>query len=55
VPVLADVVAWLICEVQSRVLAGDHAVVIGQVVRADHVDDVAPLVYHHGRFTHLLA
>jgi flavin reductase (DIM6/NTAB) family NADH-FMN oxidoreductase RutF len=54
VPVLADVVAWLICEVQSRVLAGDHAVVIGQVVRADHVDDVAPLVYHHGRFTHLL-
>lgn len=53
VPVLADVLAWMVCRIQTRVLAGDHAVVIGEVVEAGYHPDHRPLVYHDGGFTGL--
>jgi len=44
--VLADAVAWLDCRVQQRVPAGDHVVVIAQVVGGDLMHpDAAPLRY----------
>ena len=53
VPVLDDVLAWMICRIETRVSAGDHAVVIGQVVDAAYHPEHRPLVYHNGGFTKL--
>jgi flavin reductase (DIM6/NTAB) family NADH-FMN oxidoreductase RutF len=54
VPLLDDVLAWMVCRIETRVEAGDHAVVIGQVVEADYHPAHRPLVYHDGAFTRLL-
>jgi flavin reductase (DIM6/NTAB) family NADH-FMN oxidoreductase RutF len=54
VPVLDGVLAWMVCRVSTRVLAGDHAVVIGEVVEAEFDPLQRPLVYHDGAFTRLL-
>ena len=44
--VLADAAAWLDCRVQQRVPAGDHVVVVAQVVAGDLVHpDAVPLRY----------
>jgi flavin reductase (DIM6/NTAB) family NADH-FMN oxidoreductase RutF len=53
VPVLEDVLAWMVCRVETRVEAGDHAVVIGQVLEADYHPAHRPLIYHDGGFTRL--
>jgi flavin reductase (DIM6/NTAB) family NADH-FMN oxidoreductase RutF len=54
VPVLEDVLAWMVCRIETRVAAGDHAVVIGAVVEAGYHERHRPLVYHDGGFTRLL-
>ncbi|MGC4946709.1 flavin reductase family protein [Streptomyces sp. DT224] len=53
VPLLDGVLAWLVCRVVTRVPAGDHRIVIAQVVEGDPVGEGRPLVYHQGRFTAL--
>ncbi|MEV1083231.1 flavin reductase family protein [Streptomyces sp. NPDC050211] len=53
VPVLDDVLAWLVCRVHARVPAGDHRVVLAEVVHGDPSGPGRPLVYHQGRFTAL--
>ncbi|MGD9482559.1 flavin reductase family protein [Streptomyces sp. TRM70308] len=53
VPVLADVPVWLVCRVLSRVAAGDHRVVIAEVVAGATDGPGRPLLYHRGRFTAL--
>ncbi|WP_411082156.1 flavin reductase family protein [Streptomyces sp. cmx-18-6] len=53
VPLLADVSAWLVCRVVARVPAGDHRIVIAEVVAGDPSGAGRPLVYHQGRFTAL--
>ncbi|MFC8536118.1 flavin reductase family protein [Streptomyces sp. NPDC057249] len=53
VPLLDDVQAWLVCRVVARVPAGDHHIVIAQVVEGDTDGGGRPLVYHQGRFTAL--
>ncbi|MFF3331663.1 flavin reductase family protein [Streptomyces sp. NPDC002888] len=53
VPVLDDVLAWLVCRVVARVPAGDHRVVLAEVVLGDPTGVGRPLVYHQGRFTAL--
>lgn len=50
VPVLDDVLGWMICRIHSRTPAGDHAVVIAEVIDAGHLNDEAPLLYHMGKF-----
>jgi flavin reductase (DIM6/NTAB) family NADH-FMN oxidoreductase RutF len=52
VPQLNGVLATLICAVVDRVLVGDHAIVIGRPVSAQHRDG-APLLYHGGGYTEL--
>ncbi|MFE9096848.1 flavin reductase family protein [Streptomyces sp. NPDC007264] len=53
VPLLDDVLAWLVCRVVTRVPAGDHRVVIAEVVVGDPSGSGRPLLYHQGRFSGL--
>ncbi|MFS0691446.1 flavin reductase family protein [Streptomyces nitrosporeus] len=53
VPLLEGVLARLVCRVVARIPAGDHRVVIAEVVHGDPPDGGRPLVYHQGRFTAL--
>jgi flavin reductase (DIM6/NTAB) family NADH-FMN oxidoreductase RutF len=50
VPLLDDVPAWLVCRVVSRVPAGDHRIVLAEVVLGDPTGPGRPLLYHQGRF-----
>ncbi|MGP4001096.1 flavin reductase family protein [Streptomyces sp. 8N706] len=56
VPVLDGVLASLVCRVAARIPAGDHRVVIGEVVSGTVPEDLGtgrPLLYHHGGFNAL--
>ncbi|MFJ4580450.1 flavin reductase family protein [Streptomyces echinatus] len=50
VPVLDDVLAWLVCRIVGRVPAGDHRIVLAEVVVGDPSGAGRPLLYHQGRF-----
>ncbi|MDL5199970.1 flavin reductase family protein [Streptomyces sp. ALI-76-A] len=50
VPVLDDVLAWLVCRVVARVPAGDHRIVLAEIVLGDPTGPGRPLLYHQGRF-----
>ncbi|MGA5896175.1 flavin reductase family protein [Streptomyces venetus] len=50
VPVLDGVIAWLVGRVVARVPAGDHRIVIAEVVHGDPAGSGRPLLYHQGRF-----
>lgn len=52
-PVLADVLAWMLVEPVNRLPIGDHALVIGRVIAARHVAGGRPLVHHNGEFVRL--
>ncbi|KFG76886.1 flavin reductase family protein [Streptomyces mutabilis] len=53
VPVLDDVLAWLVCRVVARVPAGDHRVVLAEVLLGDPAGAGHPLLYHQGRYSGL--
>ncbi|QLJ01854.1 flavin reductase family protein [Streptomyces sp. NEAU-sy36] len=53
VPVLDDVLAWLVCRIVTRVPAGDHRIVLAEVLLGDPTGAGRPLLYHQGRFTAL--
>ncbi|MBW8737857.1 MAG: flavin reductase family protein [Streptomyces turgidiscabies] len=53
VPVLDGVLAWLVCRTVTRVPAGDHRVVVAEVVVGDPAGAGRPLLYHQGRFNGL--
>lgn len=53
VPVLDGVLAWLVCRIVGRVPAGDHRIVLAEVVLGDPAGAGRPLLYHQGRFTAL--
>ncbi len=53
VPLLDGVLAWLVCRVADRIVAGDHAIVLAEPVLAEHAEG-APLLYHNGRYACLL-
>ncbi|WP_328498105.1 flavin reductase family protein [Streptomyces sp. NBC_00414] len=53
VPVLDDVLAWLVCRIVTRVPAGDHRVVLAEVLLGDPAGAGRPLLYHQGRFNAL--
>jgi len=50
VPILDGTVAWLVCRVVERVLAGDHAVVLAEPLVAHRGSEDLPLLYHQGRY-----
>ncbi|MFF3487885.1 flavin reductase family protein [Streptomyces sp. NPDC002701] len=54
IPVLDGVLAWLVCRIVTRVPAGDHRVVLAEVVLGDPAGGGGPpLLYHQGQFTGL--
>ncbi|MGV9238961.1 flavin reductase family protein, partial [Streptomyces nigra] len=53
VPVLDGVLAWMVCRVVARVPAGDHRIVLAEVVLGDPSGQGRPLLYHQGRFNGL--
>ncbi|WDV49828.1 flavin reductase family protein [Streptomyces coeruleorubidus] len=53
VPVLDGVPAWLVGRVVTRVPAGDHRIVIAEVMHGDATGTGRPLLYHQGRFNRL--
>ncbi len=48
--VLADAVGFVDCEVDTIAEAGDHLIVIGEVVALGARDDLAPLAYFRGGY-----
>jgi flavin reductase (DIM6/NTAB) family NADH-FMN oxidoreductase RutF len=50
VPVLDGVLAWLVCRVVTRVPAGDHRIVLAEIVHGDPTGPGRPLLYHQGGF-----
>lgn len=54
VPVLAGALAWLVCRVVARVPAGDHRIVVAELLTGDPGPaDRLPLLYHQGAFAGL--
>ncbi|MFC8872495.1 flavin reductase family protein [Streptomyces sp. NPDC057148] len=53
VPVLDGVLAWLVCRVVARVPAGDHRIVLAEVLSGDPGGAGRPLLYHQGRYDRL--
>jgi len=50
VPVLTDAATVLHCLIRDRLAAGDHRVVIAEVIDVIARDSVPPLVYHDGDY-----
>jgi len=55
VPILHGTLAWLVCRVVDRVIAGDHAVVLAEPLLGQHHRIGSPLLYHDGRYAGLHA
>ncbi|WP_121750474.1 flavin reductase family protein [Streptomyces sp. E2N166] len=53
VPVLDGVLCWLVCRVAGRVPAGDHRIVLAEVLLGDPTGAGSPLLYHQGRYNGL--
>ncbi|MDT8370229.1 MAG: flavin reductase family protein [Longimicrobiales bacterium] len=49
-PVLERAAAWLDCRVAQLHTAGDHTIVVGEVLGCDADEAVEPLVFHGGRY-----
>ncbi len=49
-PVLNQALAWLDCRIWKEVEAGDHVLLIGQVVRCGGGQDDEPLVFYRGAY-----
>lgn len=49
-PVLADAVAWFVCDVHERFPGGDHSIFIGEVQDCGSTSGVRPLVYFRSEF-----
>src|SRR2546425_872784 len=54
VAVLDGALAWLACDLQELVPAGDHTIGIGAVTHMDTEPDGRPLVWFAGRYTALV-
>lgn len=52
-PVLDDVLAWMVVTPMTRLLAGDHWLLIGQVVTTSQGGRCGPLIHHNGEFVRL--
>ena len=49
-PILEDVLAWVDCETERAVEAGDHHLVIGRVRELDVVRSAPPLLFYRGGY-----
>jgi len=49
-PLLEEAIAHLECRLVDEHPAGDHSIVVGEVLALESVDDVQPLVFFAGRY-----
>ncbi|HEY0278303.1 MAG TPA: flavin reductase family protein [Solirubrobacterales bacterium] len=49
-PVLAGAVSWIDCRLHSEEVAGDHWLVLGEVLELDIGSGHEPLIFHRGSF-----
>ena len=49
-PMLEDVAAWIDCRIHKRIDAGDHWLVLGEVLEFSVVSESGALVFHGGAF-----
>jgi flavin reductase (DIM6/NTAB) family NADH-FMN oxidoreductase RutF len=52
-PVLLGAAAWFDCRLRQLHTAGDHLIVLGEVVALGHRPEMAPLVFHAGKYKRL--
>ncbi|QFU77201.1 flavin reductase [Halioglobus maricola] len=52
-PVLAESLASVECEIETRVNGGDHVILIGRVLSASAGDEAKPLLFYSGRYAEL--
>jgi flavin reductase (DIM6/NTAB) family NADH-FMN oxidoreductase RutF len=52
-PVLVDATAWFDCRLRQSHRAGDHLIVLGEVVALVHRPELEPLIFHAGTFKSL--
>lgn len=53
-PVIQRAAAWLDCRIAQLHDAGDHTIVVGEVVACDADQSAEPLVYHGGAYRSLV-
>jgi 3-hydroxy-9,10-secoandrosta-1,3,5(10)-triene-9,17-dione monooxygenase reductase component len=53
-PLLEDVAAWIDCRIYDRIEAGDHWLVLGEVLELSVHRDGGALVFHGGAFRQLI-
>jgi len=53
IPVLTDAIAHFVCAVGGTLPGGDHTIVVGDVLRCDHVPQATPLLYFASSFGRL--
>ncbi len=53
-PLLAQVAAWIDCRIYKRYEAGDHWLVLGEVLELSGMSDGGALVFHSGSFRPLI-
>ena len=49
-PGLVDAVAWIECSLRDEHDAGDHTIVVADVLGIEAAEDVDPLVFYRGRY-----
>jgi flavin reductase (DIM6/NTAB) family NADH-FMN oxidoreductase RutF len=52
-PILDDVLAWMLVKPMTRLPIADHALVLGRVLDIHHAAEGRPLIYHDGAFVRL--
>ena len=50
VPLFSDAMAWLECRIHESIVAGDHTIYIGEVLRGARGRPAQPLLFHSGTY-----
>jgi 3-hydroxy-9,10-secoandrosta-1,3,5(10)-triene-9,17-dione monooxygenase reductase component len=49
-PALDEAAAWIECTIADELPAGDHTIITADVVAIEAAAEIAPLVFHRGRY-----
>lgn len=52
-PLIADCLVWLLCRRHTLIEAGDHVIVLGEVIEVLPGRQADPLLYFRGQYAHL--
>jgi len=54
-PILRNCIASFECELDSKIVAGDHTIIIGKVLNVTEEDSGEPLIFYGGNYRNLSA